>query len=159
MLAGNKLIEAKGDELSFKKYDEVYFCPVDNIVSVKDEKCPICGGETVIFGKENFVFVCPVDKKIYHKVGICPGHPHIYLDPALIVYRCPLHKEIVSETPGKKCPICGRNISKEDVIILKYQCTSLGVLSKSNNIPGCEGKIKELNKVEPYRPVKSRNSD
>jgi len=131
--------------------DKIYVCPICKIISLNPRKCPICGDEMLLAEKISKVFVCPVDGKEYSKGDICPDHPYTYLDPAIAIYRCPLHQDVVTFQPGK-CPKCNR-VLKRELIVIKYQCPKCGILSSDlDTCPICGRKMQPIHYIEPFEP-------
>ncbi|OGQ46567.1 MAG: hypothetical protein A3H42_04940 [Deltaproteobacteria bacterium RIFCSPLOWO2_02_FULL_46_8] len=80
------------------------------------------------------------------------GHAHdghVHDGQAATVYKCPMHKDAVSETPGK-CPKCGMAMDKTQVA---YRCPMHKdyVAAKSGKCPKCNMALEmyELGKEAP----------
>jgi len=73
--------------------------------------------ETVIPTNSQGKYYCPMHcegEKVYDKAGDCPvcgmdlvKAPELTVNKTL--YTCPMHPEVISETPGS-CPICGMDL-------------------------------------------------
>jgi Cu+-exporting ATPase len=44
-----------------------------------------------------------------------------YADSAKVKYTCPMHPEVISDTPGT-CPKCGMALVKKKVVVKQYTC-------------------------------------